>query len=824
MHRLAGIVIAILVAALCAALATVSYAQEKPSVGWALDVTNSDILKQIDAGVVKDLSMEVRDGALRLIRDPKKHTGPVSFNINFPESFDLKNFPILEVKWDSEASKVVAPELSATVRPEELPYVFDLKIESYVEPDQKGGRLGWCDYWGQYQSIYDPSDARLVLRLMPDAGFADARSASKLKRLGMHFNVTSTGSGPCEIRITKMILRSFSAREKKLLDARAAHLRDYKAPPVPKRLRSTFFFGGGGQAEFVGGYAGLYDEFARAHLNAHTLGGNAYSTDIPYKARMAEPRGIMTLEHTCQGYPPEGTGGFNGESPYADFVNMYQDTRNGRGPEAARKAAVRQIKEAKGLSAIVGWDLIDEPGMELYTGVAGMKEIYDKLDPERLCVHNHFRMHVCLYYERFATVNWTDMYPAVHPGAEGPWAVAGWCRGIAQASSKPQWYWVLTAGAYETPEMYRLMAYLALQNDVKGIWHYNYCSDRHKSMADLVGNLLPIGKEVASLGERLLEVGPLLVPARVCWGQPLNVETSGGGEKPISATAMCDPAAKPGSAPVYMVIVNEDVAHPGRNMLSQKEQSGVATLPKSFVKPGRAVYDLYSLKQVAPSGSSKFQIETLRPGDGRIYMLGTSAQFGAAKKQIVINRVNEMLRVQGADREIGKNWGLWWAVEQFDKDAAEARQLASVGSFARAEEKAAEAGKRLLETMRKSERLRQTAESLASAKETLGQAIDFVFGPGHSYGYWDKPGSYRKPPYNYGFGEPTIKEEHVKSLEPLLRRYSQIRHDYLMGRCGGPELDFRAASVGLAESAQSLQADVRAYVDSIGAATSKHTP
>jgi len=809
-------VIVVLVAALCAALATVSHAQEKPPVGWALDVTNSDILKRIDAGVVKDLSMEVRDGALRLIPDPKKHTGPVSFNINFPESFDLKNFPILEVKWEKGPGvAVVAPELSATVRPEELPHISALNIEAYIEPDQKGGRLGWFDVWMPQarRNIYDPSDANLVLRLMPDAGFADARSASKLKRLGLHFSVGGEGSGPCEIRITKMILRSFSAREKKLLEPRVAPLREYEPPPVPERLRNTFFFGAGGQQDFVGGWAGLYDEFARAHFNANTLSGTPYSTDVFHKARMAEPRGIMVIQGAHLGYPPDGTGGFGGDSPYADFVNMYQDTRESRGPKAAREAAARLIEKAKGHSAIVGWDLIDEPGNELYVGVAGMKRIFDELDPERLCVHNHYRVHTCLYFERFATVNWTDMYPAWHPGAEGPWAVAGWCRAISQASSKPQWYWVLTAGGYETPEMYRLMTYLALQNDVKGIWHYHYGYGAHKCMTDLVGNLFPVGKEVSALGERLLPVAPLLLPARVRWDQPVNVETSGGGDKPISATAMCDPDAKPGAAPAYLVVVNEDVAHPGRNMLSQKEQSGVATLPTFFVKADRAVYDLYSLKQVAPPGSSKFQIETLRPGDGRIYMLGTSAQFAATKKQIVINRVNEMLRVQGADREIAKNWGLWWAVEQFDKDAAEARSLAGAGSYDLAEANAVEAGKRLLETMHKSEKLRQTAESLASAKETLGRAIDFVFGPAHIYGFWDKPGSYRKP--NSDFGEPTIKEERVKSLEPLLRRYSRIRHDYLMGRCGGPELDFRAASVELAESAQSIEADVRAYADTL---------
>jgi len=236
------------------------------------------------------------------------------------------------------------------------------------------------------------------------------------------------------------------------------------------------------------------------------------------------------------------------------------------------------------------------------------------------------------------------------------------------------------------------------------------------------------------------------------------------------------------------------------------------------------VYDLYALREVASAGSSAFDIAALPPGDGRVYMLGTAAQFAEAEEKIVANRVNEMLRVQGADREIARNWGLWWAVDQFAKDAAEARQLADAGALDAAEAKATEAGTRLLGSMHQSERLRQTAESLASAKETLGRLIEGVFGPAHIYGYWDRPGSYVKPPCNYGFGEPTIREEHVRSLEPLLRRYSQIRHDYLMGRCGGPEMDFRAASAGIAEAAQSLHADVGAYADGLRHETTTDAP
>ena len=77
--------------------------------GWALAVTNADILSRIDAGVVEEYAMEVRDGALRLTYDPQKNTGPVSFNLNFPEPFDLKDCPIPEVKWDRGPSAQMAP-------------------------------------------------------------------------------------------------------------------------------------------------------------------------------------------------------------------------------------------------------------------------------------------------------------------------------------------------------------------------------------------------------------------------------------------------------------------------------------------------------------------------------------------------------------------------------------------------------------------------------------------------------------------------------------------------------------------------------------------
>jgi len=68
-------------------------AENGPTVGWALDVTNSGILSQIDESAVKDLSMEVRDGVLRLARDPQKHPGAISFAIDFPRPINLRTYP-----------------------------------------------------------------------------------------------------------------------------------------------------------------------------------------------------------------------------------------------------------------------------------------------------------------------------------------------------------------------------------------------------------------------------------------------------------------------------------------------------------------------------------------------------------------------------------------------------------------------------------------------------------------------------------------------------------------------------------------------------------
>lgn len=105
-------------------------------------------------------------------------------------------------------------------------------------------------------------------------------------------------------------------------------------------------------------------------------------------------------------------------------------------------------------------------------------------------------------------------------------------------------------------------------------------------------------------------------------------------------------------------------------------------------------------------------------------------------------------------------------------------------------------------------------------KRPLRRAVRARFA---SYALWNKPGHWTRPPAPYD-GKPTIKEEHVPTLEPLLRRYSQIRHDYLTGRCGGPELDFRVASEGLVAAARALEAEARVYVEGLRAAGANPSP
>jgi len=746
------------------------YADE-PSVAWELNLSDSSILGQLKERIPQNLDMDVRDGILRITGDlksgqPWENLGSIAFTFTFPEPFDLTEHPVLEVQWRSNR-----------------PTPGNLLIQPRIEPEAKDGiTLGAYYYTGTGGKDQWVTHAS---RLFPDVGFPSERSATRLKHVTIRGYPSGQDLGVYTFEIKSIKLRALNKKEREELEVRAAPLRAHQAPPVPERFRNTFLYATCHIAPYVGGWEGFFDELARAHINGMEGPGQWYA-DMVHVARAAESAGIMLFPWVWA-------------SP-----GQYEGTWQTAGPDQARMSAARQVKAAEGLSAIAGWFIADEPSLDHYLGVAGIKDIYDKLDPDRVAIHVHFNPDRIKYFDRFSTIINSDCYP-LQKGKRDPWAIAEWCREIDGFSSKPHWLWPQAFGnpdpdakeGYHLPtaEEFRLMMYLALANGVKGFVLFDYYHPQWMALADKVGNLTPIGTEAAAIGRELLAVGPLLLQARGIYDPTIAVESTGNAAHGVSIGAMGNPQ----TGPLFLVAVNEDL---------KVEQGGRAHLPKLFAQPGRALYDLYALTQIAPAGSNAFHVAPLPPGDGRIYMLATGQQFAAAEKQLVTNRVNEMLRIQRADREIAKNWGAYDAVEQHHKDTEEVRRLLDARSYSSAEEKAIAAGKTLQDAMSKISypvELRDVSEALAGAKKALGELDRTIHRGYHARSQQPREGM----------------EHKVEPFEALCHRYSRVRHDYLKGRYGGPWTDFREGAKEIRSAAQTLLTDVRTFAEELSSSTSR---
>jgi len=84
-----------------------------------------------------------------------------------------------------------------------------------------------------------------------------------------------------------------------------------------------------------------------------------------------------------------------------------------------------------------------------------------------------------------------------------------------------------------------------------------------------------------------------------------------------------------------------------------------------------------------PARPFGFKVTDLVPGDGRVYYVGTPAQFDAIKNTIVKNRALEMLRVANLDRLVAERWGV--DVSAIDAQFEKARGAADRGDASEAE-------------------------------------------------------------------------------------------------------------------------------------------
>jgi hypothetical protein len=188
---------------------------------------------------------------------------------------------------------------------------------------------------------------------------------------------------------------------------------------------------------------------------------------------------------------------------------------------------------------------------------------------------------------------------------------------------------------------------------------------------DQIGNALPLDdpivKDIAEIGEKLIEIGPFLLKTKLLPRE----------------TAKATPAAERGlhlgvrqsNEGTFVIVVNQSL---------DQEQAGTAEIRIADDAADTAVYDLYSLKPLTqPGAGKKFEVAPLAPGDGRVYYVGNKDRFEAVKRLMLQRRALEIVRVANLDRLVAQRWGM--KVEALDGQFAKAKSAARTGHTARAQ-------------------------------------------------------------------------------------------------------------------------------------------
>jgi hypothetical protein len=757
--------------------------EQKTRVAWQIEFDDAKDLESllVSAGSAPGVpapkkgiaEIEIRDGRLR-----------VQLHLGEP---DTQAGQTVTLAW-GRTSKATDPQ------PPPLPLVdvnqFPLlEFRCRVVPAGRGYANGvdWTPYWtlrapdGRERMLFPvnsaswhPTDEWQVfkLRLVPDGTQGGSPLTPRLTGISLVASINKTEQPlTASLEVDYVRVRALTEEEARIDVSLSERFRGYRRPPVPKRVAGKFFYGVLTRPPYAGGWEGVFDQVVRSHMNM-VVGVQVDTTSIqpfPCYTWGFGPTGPYSLRDNAPGLrevakAAEARGVSLIVTPNDDYVARLLTLAEPI--EGLEKSIGELVSYTKNLPSIIGWYLIEEPAIEVRKQVVAVKGIFERLDPDRLA---YFPLNSPVHvreYEQYLTVVVGDHYP-ITISKRDPWDTTRWLREISKISSRPQWYegqswgsidatdqlppdW----GAFPTPAEFRLMMYLALANGAKGFRFDHYCDNYfHKgSLVDPFGNPGPLMEEATRLGEKWSAIGPLLLGARPILKPEVLIAASPGAKRGISVGAMGDPA----KGPVFLVATNEDLT---------LRQGGKVSLPPSWADRQRAVFDLYDLKKIAAAGATAFDIEVLEPGDGRIYLLGSQAQFEVAKQQILTNQVEEILRAQGADQHLGLAWGLDLA--EYAGAARAVRKNLTSGQLELALRDSSRAGQVLEKTLRKDAALVASRELLASIQKELGKAYQSRYRFCYELsGYYPRPG----------------QEKVVEPFKELSERYDRLRRDYFLGR------------------------------------------
>ena len=713
-------------------------------VGWSAEFDDASDVSQARLGLGGALesdqtSMVVEDGVLHLKAAFGEQTrygdgvfltwgrpmwgAPATPTQPAPEplpSFDLTQYPVLEIRWRV-----------ASGHDEDAGYNLMFQI---LSRDGNG-------YQSHGEGLHGrPPDGTwhvTTTRLVPDSSFPGRAASNIILRLFLTVSAEKNGyAKPAGVEVDYIRIRRLNAEETEAERVRVDRLAQYQPPEVPKPWQNTFFYGAFTAHECLktmGGWEGVFDQLARSHFNSVMWCPRA---GLPRIARAAEPLGIFVFP-TVQN---------------ADLIGKLMQSND---PQRIEEEVRAIVATAQGLPNVPAWG-IGEVGPAGLWGIAGTKQIFEQQDPDRFVLFLHHTLGYVSSLDRFATVTWTYTYPVTKDDRD-PWAVGRWCRHISTVSNRPQWFTPQAFGMGSAPgpwvmptvEEFRLMMNLALANGVKSFSPYDYSHSWINAMVDWVGNPTPVMDEAIRLAEKWQSVVPVMMQARPILEPRPAVSSPPGPEHGLSVGAMGDAV----DGPIFLVVVNEDLT---------ASQKGNVRLPEAFTADSRMVYDLDALDVMPITDKKEFDVATLDPGDGRVYMLGSRDQFTEVRCSILTNRVKEQLRVQSADRVIAQRWSL--NLDDYLAAVRRVEELLDARQFDKASQASETAARILEKTISSAESLLECREGLLAVRKDLGVALRNIFD---------------------GQNARSGQEARAEPCKSLCEQYGRARGRYIMGQSEG---------------------------------------
>jgi len=652
-------------------------AADEVPVGWELDLSDPGGVESFAEKLFHDetamrnvqerFSVEVAGGVLRMTghygTDGANIGDYVRVLIEFPNGIDLTKYPVFEVEWRADAPKSRGCLLVGTTSQTRT----GDDASSYYYPDEaKSGE--WSTSINQY---------------VPDAGFPTRGTPVKMTQLAFHAYAQGVaGKHTLEIRSFKV--RGFNDEESAEYGPRVLVYRDFKPVPLPEPWASEIFmFGPCGYCRGPEGYESWYDNVVRSHGNMVTFQFSQGEDWLGWDELPPAEDYIEGRRRELAAAAPRGL--------YVQPILALAGEMKKRGPEGlpwGREYARRLGDAFKDEPYLAGWFLADEVSDDWLWGIVAAKGLLETADPSKLNIMNHWGISRILRFEPYLSLVMTDHYP-IKPAKRDPWSMGPWCREMDEKSDRPHWIFIPAFGhadwwrpdkgappsySYPTRAELRLMTHLAIANGIKGITYFLYSApNMFHGIFDVIGNPMPLDdpliQDISAVGEKLAEIGPLLLKTKLLPEGAAEAIGDAGGERGLSVGVRQLP-----NGGAFLVVVNES---------TKGKQGGRVDLSTDLAADDCAVYDLYALSPVAPAGALRFQIAPLAPGDARVYFLGAEARHTEVRNTILRNRALELLRVANLDRLVAERWGV--DVSAINAQFEKARDTARSGNVSEAD-------------------------------------------------------------------------------------------------------------------------------------------